>query len=174
MTDAGHSLAHLPQPTHFSVSTFADMPLHTWIADRGQTLTQHPQATQLFWSTHAFRVFRKAAPMIIASPNLIGLYYISFAGQYCDKITVRLKYSGRVHREDLFVSYADGRGNTDKDSVLGTNTVVGVYWIFLYSVSESPSPVRRVIPTKPASCKSAFVISSFVQCHRRERGQTTE
>lgn len=53
MTDAGHSLAHLPQPTHFFQSTTAWIPLQTVIAPKGQTLAQHPHATHRFLSTSA-------------------------------------------------------------------------------------------------------------------------
>jgi len=51
MTLAGHSFAHLPQPTHFPMSTWAMIPWKIWMASMGQTLAQQPQATQLFWST---------------------------------------------------------------------------------------------------------------------------
>lgn len=54
MTLAGHSFAHLPQPTHFPMSTRAMIPWKIWMASMGQTLAQQPQATQLFWSTKAF------------------------------------------------------------------------------------------------------------------------
>lgn len=56
MTDAGHSLAHFPQPTHFLGSTFAATPLKTEIAPKGHTLTQQPQATQEAASTKALRL----------------------------------------------------------------------------------------------------------------------
>ena len=46
MMVAGHSLAHLPQPTQRPSSTCAAMPFTTAMAPRGHTLTQQPQATQ--------------------------------------------------------------------------------------------------------------------------------
>lgn len=61
MTEAGHSLAHFPQPTQTSGSTFAMIPRQTEIAFKGHTLTQHPQATQAPTSTKAFRFFRSFA-----------------------------------------------------------------------------------------------------------------
>ena len=57
MTLAGHSLAHLPQPTHFSPLTWAMMPRTISMACKGQTLTQQPQATQAACSTTALRRF---------------------------------------------------------------------------------------------------------------------
>lgn len=53
MTAAGHSLAHFPQPIHFSASTAANMPPTTAMAFLGQTLRQHPQATHSACSTNA-------------------------------------------------------------------------------------------------------------------------
>lgn len=53
MTAAGHSLAHFPQPMHFSASTAANMPPTTAMAFLGQTLRQHPQATHSACSTNA-------------------------------------------------------------------------------------------------------------------------
>ena len=55
MTLAGHSLAHFPQPTHFSCRTWAVMPRTTSMACSGQTFTQQPQATQADGSTTALR-----------------------------------------------------------------------------------------------------------------------
>ncbi len=55
MTDAGHSLAHLPQPTHLSALTTALTPRQTWIADSGHTFAQQPQATQAASFTTALR-----------------------------------------------------------------------------------------------------------------------
>ena len=53
MTAAGHTFAHLPQPTHFSSSTWAETPHLIWIASFGQTGTQVPQATHSLpiWET---------------------------------------------------------------------------------------------------------------------------
>lgn len=45
MTEAGHSFAHLPQPTHCSSLTAARIPRQIWMADSGHTFTQQPQAT---------------------------------------------------------------------------------------------------------------------------------
>ena len=58
MTLAGHSLAHLPQPTQRPMSTWAAMPRATAIAPRGHTFTQQPQATQASPSTKALRAAR--------------------------------------------------------------------------------------------------------------------
>ena len=55
MMVAGHSLAHLPQPTQRPSSTCAAMPFTTAMAPRGHTLTQQPQATQALRSTTALR-----------------------------------------------------------------------------------------------------------------------
>ena len=57
MTEAGHSLAHLPQPTHLPSSTCARIPRTTAMAWRGHTFTQQPQATQALSSTAATRRF---------------------------------------------------------------------------------------------------------------------
>lgn len=57
MTLAGHSPAHLPQPTHRSRSTRAAIPRTIPTAPTGQTFTQHPQATQAPASTSALRRF---------------------------------------------------------------------------------------------------------------------
>ena len=57
MTLAGHSLAHLPQPTHLSCRTWAITPRTISMACRGQTFTQQPQATQADGSTTALRRF---------------------------------------------------------------------------------------------------------------------
>lgn len=57
MTLAGHSLAHLPQPMHLSLSTRAAMPRTTDMARIGHTLTQQPQATHESASTRARRRF---------------------------------------------------------------------------------------------------------------------
>ena len=46
MTDAGHSLAHFPHPTHRSWLTMACEPFHISSAWRGHILRQQPQATQ--------------------------------------------------------------------------------------------------------------------------------
>ena len=57
MTEAGHSLAHFPQPTHRSVLTLAAIPFQISMADRGHIFAQQPQATQVFSSTNAIRRF---------------------------------------------------------------------------------------------------------------------
>jgi hypothetical protein len=53
MADAGHSLAHIPQPTHFSSVGLAKTPLTISIAPVGQTSAQVPQATHILLSTTA-------------------------------------------------------------------------------------------------------------------------
>ena len=55
MTVAGHSLAHLPQPTQRLSSTRAAIPFTTAMAPRGHTFTQQPQATQSSVDTKALR-----------------------------------------------------------------------------------------------------------------------
>lgn len=57
ITLAGHSLAHLPQPTHLSLSICAATPRTISMAPSGQTLTQQPQATQAARSTTALSRF---------------------------------------------------------------------------------------------------------------------
>ena len=46
MAEAGHSLAHFPQPTHFSPFTWAMTPFQMEMAPKGHTSRQLPQATQ--------------------------------------------------------------------------------------------------------------------------------
>ena len=79
MTLAGHSLAHLPQPTQRSASTVAAMPLTTEMAPRGHTLTQQPQATQALCSTKALR----AALLLFSNrhtafPGLHARFYLYY------------------------------------------------------------------------------------------------
>jgi hypothetical protein len=50
---AGHSFAQVLQPTHFSASTFATVPLSIAIAFKGQTFAQQPQATHSLLATTA-------------------------------------------------------------------------------------------------------------------------
>lgn len=88
MTEAGHSRAHLPQPTHFSASTFAATPRRTEMAPKGHTFTQHPQATQSRSSTTAFRRLR-CLVSINALPNLMVPLYAPASGRDCDKVTGR-------------------------------------------------------------------------------------
>ena len=57
MMVAGHSLAHLPQPTQRPSSTRAAIPFTTAMAPRGHTFTQQPQATQSSVDTKALRRF---------------------------------------------------------------------------------------------------------------------
>ena len=57
IADAGHAATHFVQPTHFSGSTSAAMPLYIIIALTGQALTQAPQATQSTRKTFAFFLF---------------------------------------------------------------------------------------------------------------------
>jgi hypothetical protein len=54
ITEAGHSAAHFPHPIHLLLSTIAYIPLAMVIALFGQTLAQHPQATQSFSNTTAY------------------------------------------------------------------------------------------------------------------------
>ena len=72
MTEAGHSFAHFPQPTHRSALTAARIPCQIWMADRGHTFTQQPQATQVFLSTTALRFFLVVIPYL---PNLMKELY---------------------------------------------------------------------------------------------------
>lgn len=46
MAEAGHSLAHFLQPTHFSPFTWAMTPFQMEMAPKGHTSRQLPQATQ--------------------------------------------------------------------------------------------------------------------------------
>ena len=62
---AGHSAAHLPQPTHRSASTRAVIPFQIRMAERGQTRTQQPQATQ---SAPIFAVLRWCFRKSIGNP----------------------------------------------------------------------------------------------------------
>ena len=64
ITDAGHSLAHLPQPTHLSSWICACRPWLISRAPMGQTFTQHPQATQSWRATNAFLFLRGNAMLI--------------------------------------------------------------------------------------------------------------
>ena len=78
MTVAGHSRAHLPQPTQRSWSTRAAMPFTTAMAPRGHTLTQQPQATQSSVDTTPLRRLlpymtnqnRLTPPVLPAGPKL--------------------------------------------------------------------------------------------------------
>ena len=89
MTEAGHALAHLPQPTHLSGSTWARIPRGTEIAPRGQAFTQHPQATQRSPSTMARRRERRlTASMTGLLPVLNGAIIAHSAPGFCDKRTV--------------------------------------------------------------------------------------
>ena len=54
ITDAGHSLAHMPQPTQTDKSTTAKIPFGTETAALGHTLAQQPHPTQRAVLTIAF------------------------------------------------------------------------------------------------------------------------
>lgn len=78
MTLAGHSPAHLPQPTHRSRSTRAAIPRTIPTAPTGQTFTQHPQATQAPASTSALRRFFHTVITRLL-PVFIHKTYVKFA-----------------------------------------------------------------------------------------------
>lgn len=89
MTLAGHSLLHLPQPTQRDVSTLANMPLHTSIADSGQTLTQQPQATHTSSSTQALRFFCFASRTGQSSLELVLNTISQSPSAFRDNITIQ-------------------------------------------------------------------------------------
>ena len=89
MTLAGHSLLHLPQPTQRDVSTLANMPLHTSIADSGQTLTQQPQATHASSSTQALRFFCFASRTGQSSLELVLNNISQSPSAFRDNITIQ-------------------------------------------------------------------------------------
>ena len=85
MTLAGHSLAHLPQPTHLSCRTWAITPRTISMACRGQTFTQQPQATQADGSTTALRRF--FTEFIACLPKLSGFIIPHIYELHRDEIT---------------------------------------------------------------------------------------
>ena len=85
MTDAGHSFAHLPHPTHLVSSMIALIPLKIVIAPKGHIFKQQPQATHRFSSTCAFRDILLTS-LIPAPPYFFNI--IPFLNDnFCDIIT---------------------------------------------------------------------------------------
>ena len=104
MTDAGHSLAQLPQPTHLLSSTVAAMPRTTSIALVGHTLTQHPQATHEPASTTALLRFFSIP---ISFPPVLDVTSIAqIAPRFRDLITYA-NAPAQSFRTGAFVSALD-------------------------------------------------------------------
>ncbi len=86
MMDAGHSFAHFPQPTHFSVWTFAMIPFQISMAFIGQILTQQPQATHISVVTIAFFFFLIVVSMLYP-PKFSEVTITGLLIHFCDDIT---------------------------------------------------------------------------------------
>ena len=114
---AGHSFAHLPQPTQTVGSIFARIPFQISIAFLGQTLTQQPQATQSSVWTKAFRLFLifpftanlliKIFPPFMNIKDSFVYQYSRKRKKFCDGVTVlRMDkdfYEGGLYRE-IFIA----------------------------------------------------------------------
>jgi hypothetical protein len=81
MTDAGHSTEHFPQPTHFSGLILATIPLKITMAFIGQTLTQHPHATQSLSETNAFLFFLIFFSAVFSMTDLLTILFYQYSMQ---------------------------------------------------------------------------------------------